>query len=117
LSIIYKYKLDFQKPIGLELHSQYEITHAAMQGGEPYLWVKTEPVIGPRRVVEFYIVGTGQEFSSKDNVLVTFFDGDLTWHLVQARKPLQAEVINRNEGTLGLEDDIPIDPLEALKKK
>ena len=132
--MIYKYELNFDKNVALELHSQFKITGAALQGKKPYIWVKTEEILGPRRIYEFYMVGTGVEFPRNDYPLYTISQGNDEWHVMQARKALNAAVVDPegpagpvgDPGTEGPIDDgvsgarIPapaIDPLEALKNK
>lgn len=103
MAVVHKFELNYDKPVAYELHSHFEVLHAGVQNEKPYMWVKTEQIIGPRRVHEFYILGTGQEFSRLDTALKTFFDGEYVWHVVQAKKARVAPEVT--------------DPLEALKKK
>jgi hypothetical protein len=71
---IYKYKLNIEPTVHLELPSGYEILSIQEQNNEICLWALVEPFpIKPIIIETFYLVGTGQMFPW-EKVEVEFID-------------------------------------------
>lgn len=117
MSIISKFELNFDHPVAIDLHNQFQVLGVTCED-KPYIFIKTEDILGPRRVHEFYVIETNVEFPRQDTPHATFTFADADWHVIQSRKAGTAQIINKPvEGAQEEAEKTPIDPLEALKNK
>ena len=85
MNTIWKFIFDIQDEFRFDLDIEAKVLHVEDQFGRPCMWVLLDPD-APRKMREFKIRGTGQDFDAQGWAHVGTFQqaqGSLVWHLFE----------------------------------
>lgn len=85
---VYKYSLEVQDNVAVEMKRGADTLHFAMQGGSPTIWALVNPD-APLETRVFRLAGTGHPLELPETLdyIGTTFDGPFVWHLFERERP------------------------------
>lgn len=86
MNTIYKYQIQIDDDVEIEMHKDARPIHVAMQNMYLYVWAQVDTA-RPTEMVKFFVRGTGHNCDGMDNAVYvgTVHDRGFVWHVFSER--------------------------------
>ena len=82
--VIHKYPLQIGTKVSIDLPCIADVVKAAMQDGQPHIWVHKYVDDKPKTAMRhFYVAATGEQMPVESQYVDTVFQGPFVWHIFE----------------------------------